>query len=247
MGLAIRIIPVLLQRGPSLVKGVKFGSWRSVGHVRQAFKIYQAREVDELIYLNIAATPAGMAPDYQLVEELTKDCFMPLTVGGGVKNQTEVRRLFNSGADKVSVCTALFENPKDIEELIKETGSQAIVASIDVRNNEVFTHCGTRPRNVDPVGFAEHCENIGVGEILLTSIEKEGTLKGYDLDLIHRVSKAVSIPVIANGGCGDYLDMIEAIDAGASAVAASAFFQWSDATPKGAANYLHANGISVRL
>jgi len=255
MSLAVRVIPVLLQRGPSLVKGINFKSWRSVGHVRTAVKVYQARNVDELIFLDIAATPNQMSPDFQLIEEMTMGCFMPLTVGGGVNNKNDVIRLLRSGADKVCINTALFDNAEDIRDAVREVGSQCIVGAIDYDHDEVYSHCGRQRRfNYDGrsdgwgvVSWAKYCaKEIGVGEILLTAIHRDGTLDGYDLPMLEKVCEAVSIPVIANGGCGDYEHMVEAIKAGAHAVAASAFFQWTDATPRGASEYLKTRGINAR-
>lgn len=246
--LAHRIIPVLLKRGDTLVKGQRFQSWRSVGHVEQAARIHQAREVDELCILDIGATPEGRGPDFDAVARLTAHCFMPLTVGGGVRSVEHVRELLRAGADKVAICTAAFEVPDFIAECSDSFGCQCIVMSIDVMGgNTVMTNCGKRGYNHDPAYTADWANRFGAGEILLTSIDREGTLQGYDLDLIRTVSKAVDVPVIANGGCGTYEHMAEAIRAGASAVAAGAMFQFTEATPRGAAEYLAKQGIEVRL
>lgn len=238
MGLAVRIIPTLLQRGPTLVKGKQFDAWRSVGHVAQAFAIHQAREVDELIYLDIAATPEGRGPNFELVQELTKTFMAPLTVGGGVRGLDDACRLLACGADKVAIRT----NVHTIANCAAFLGSQAIVAAIDVSGNGVLGHPAFTPAH-----FAELMQNIGAGEILLTSVEREGTLEGYDLDLIREVCERVSIPVIAHGGCSGYDDMLAAIQAGASAVAAGALFQFTDCTPQEAAEYLGAQGIETRM
>jgi cyclase len=218
MALAVRIIPTLLTRGRQLVKG-------------QRFNIYQARGVDELILLDIGATPTGCGPDLELVSRLTEQCFMPLTVGGGVKTLKDVRGLLVAGADKVAIKTEVGL----ISIASAAVGRQAIVAAVDYRNGE------------DTVERCVNLEQMGAGEILLTSIDREGIMEGYDLNMIKAVSDAVSIPVIAHGGCGTYAHMLEAIKAGASAVAAGAMFQFSDNTPRGAAEYLAAKGIEVRL
>lgn len=229
MALAVRIIPTLLTRGRQLVKGKQFNAWRSVGVTEQAVRIHQMRGVDELILLDIGAT--GRGPDFELVSRLTERCFMPLTVGGGVKTIEDVRGLLGSGADKVAIRTEVGLIPV----ASSAVGRQAIVAAVDYWDRE-------------PV--ANRCvllESMGAGEILLTSMDREGTMEGYDLGTINIVSSSVGIPVIAHGGCRDYEDMHQAIRAGASAVAAGALFQFTDATPRGAAEYLNSKGIEVRL
>jgi cyclase len=227
--------------GRKLVKGKQFNAWRSVGVAAQAARLHAMRGVDELCLLDITATKEGRGPDLDLVRELSETMFMPLTVGGGVKSLDDARALLNAGADKVSVNSA---GIKTVMEISGSIGCQAVVASIDVdKSNSVMMNGWSH----SAIGAARSFEDAGAGEILLTSIEREGTMLGYDLDLIREVSHAVSIPVIANGGCGSYEHMLQAIEAGASAVAAGAFFQFTDATPKGAAQYLHQRGIEVRL
>lgn len=244
--LATRVIPTLLARGGQLVKGVRFDSWRSVGHVRQSVRIHAARRVDELIYLDIGATPEGRGPDFALVESFAADCTMPLTVGGGVRTIEDVRQLLACGADKVAICTGAFHTTV-MEAAARRFGSQAIVAAIDVKGGAVWSECGVTKWHMKPPNFARLCQDYGAGEILLTAIDRDGTLEGYDLELVRAVSAAVSIPVIANGGAGTYEHMRQAIEAGAHAVAAGAMFAWTDQTPKGASQYLHAHGIHARL
>lgn len=242
--LAHRIIPVMLQRGATLVKGRQFRSWRSVGHAKQAVAIHQARGVDELIYLDIGATPEGRGPDFATVERLTAGCFMPITVGGGVKSLEDVRGLLNAGADKVAVCSWA---PAIIAVAARTLGCQAIVASIDVVHGLVAWNGAQAVSNINPVDYAKKCADEGAGEILLTCVEREGMMEGYDLELLEAISKAVDVPVIANGGAGTYEHMHEALRAGASAVAAGSMFQFTDATPRGAAEYLAHRGVPVRL
>ena len=250
MMLAHRIIPVMLQRGSTLVKGERFQSWRSVGHAQQAVAIHQARGVDELIYLDIGATPEGRGPDFETVRRLTEKCFMPITVGGGVRSIADARGLLAAGADKVAIRTA---GPGVIADCANVMGCQAIVAAMDVWNmdNMVLTapsHGPCHPKLLDIAArHAEKLADAGAGEILLTRCEYEGMQQGYDLGLIERVASTVNIPIIAHGGCGSYEHMAEAIRAGASAVAAGSLFQFTDATPRGAAEYLAAQGIEVRL
>ena len=210
----------------------------------QAAKIHAMRGVDELCILDIGASMEDRGPDLNLVTELSESMFTPLAVGGGIKTLDHVKDLLRSGADKVVIGTG---GPKVIKTISKAVGCQAVIASVDVVAGWVKILRGSIPVGSMAVPYAQKCERAGAGEILLTSVDREGMMQGYDLDLIRRVSEAVSIPVIAHGGCGSYQHMVEAIEAGASAVAAGAFFQFTDATPKGAAEYLNKHGVEVRL
>jgi cyclase len=236
--LAKRIIPTLLQRGNTLVKGVGYDSWRSVGAAQQAMRIHAARGVDELIYLDIAATPEGRGPDFAMVERLTANFYTPITVGGGVRTLDDIKSLLRAGADKVAICTAARNDPKFIQQAAKKFGSQAICVVIECRDRD-------NPRDIvsDAVRFAK----LGAGEIIISRVERDGTMKGYPIDLIGAVSRAVGVPVIASGGCSGYADMLAAIRAGASGVAAGALFLFTDCTPRGAAEYLREHGVEVRL
>lgn len=247
MGLAVRIIPTLLTRGRTLVKGVAFDSWRSVGVAHQAVRIHSMRGVDELVMLDIGATPEGRGPDLQLVEELADTCFMPLSVGGGVRTVEDVNKLLRAGADKVIIGSAAIEDPDLIRQCADRFGSQAIVVSIDYRHRSVAIRCGTKQIQQRPEFIAMVMEERGAGEIMLTNITLEGAMGGYDLETIANTSSAVSIPVIAHGGCGTYAHMLNAIIAGANAVAAGSMFQFTDQTPRGAAEYLKQHNIEVRL
>jgi cyclase len=240
--LASRIIPVVLMRGHEAVKGKGFDSWRSVGQVRQAVRVYQMRGVDELILLNIT----GKEPDIALVREMAGDCFMPLTVGGGARTLDHFRALLANGADKVAINTAAVETPELISQAAEKFGRQAVVVSIDVKDGYVTTRCGTCRTDLRPMEWARECERLGAGEILLTSVERDGTLGGYDLALVRSVSEAVSVPVVACGGAGTYEHLKEGLDAGAHAVAAGAMWTFTDQTPAGAAEYLAGRGVRVR-
>lgn len=246
MGLAARVIPSLLCRGDTLVKGRQFDSWRSVGHVLQAARVHAARGVDELVMLDIGATPEGRGPNLKLVGKLTEAFYTPITVGGGVRTVEDVRAVLNAGADKVAIGSAVFHTTV-VEETAKKFGSQAVVVAIDVRDGRVWSECGRNAWQMSPRSFARTCEYCGAGEILLTSIEREGMMTGYDTDLINDVAAAVSIPVVAHGGAGTYEHLREALAAGASAVAAGAMFAFTDQTPRGAAQYLASRGVEVRL
>jgi cyclase len=249
----VRVIPTLLFKDFGLVKGISFDSWRRVGSAMQAIKVYNMREVDELVFLDITATPDGRSPDFESVDELADECFMPMTVGGGVQTLEDVRRLLQVGADKISVNTAAVENPGIIRQIAERFGSQCVVVSIDFRRHpkgsgEVYTHCGTRPTGLDPVAFAKQAAELGAGEILLTSIDRDGTMTGYDLEMTRRVSEAVNIPVIASGGAGNYEHMAQVLKEGkATDVAAASIFHFTQQTPLEAKHYLSKCGFNMRL
>lgn len=228
-----------------MYKGRKFQSWRQVGHALQATRIHQARGVDELAIFDISATPETREPNYRMIEELSDKCFMPMTVGGGVRSVEHVRGLLNAGADKVAICTALLENAELMNDL-RDFGRQAVVGVIETVNGRVSCRNGSKRIDFDPVDVAKYYAK-GVGEIVLNSADRDGTMTGYDLETINLVSSAVDIPLVALGGAGTYEHMREAIQAGASAVAAGAMFQFTDATPKGAARYLSEHGIETRI
>lgn len=249
--LKTRIIPTLLWKGAGLVKGVAFDSWRRVGTVLPAIKVYNAREVDELVLLDITATREQREPDYESVNEYATECFVPLTVGGGVRALEHVQQLLEAGADKVAINSAAYDQPELIRQGARRFGSQCLVASVDVRRHadgryECFRHCGQTPTGRDPVQWAQQLEALGAGEILLTRVERDGTFEGYDCELIQRVSQAVNIPVIASGGAGHYAHLLAALHAGASAVAAASMFHFTEQTPKEAKAYLASHGIRVR-
>ncbi len=251
--LKTRIIPTLLFKGLGLVKGVGFNSGRRVGACLQTIRVYNLREVDELIFLDIAATPNGTRPHLQEIDELADNCFMPMTVGGGVRSLDDVRDLLAVGADKVAINTAAIETPELIRAAAAEFGAQCIVVSIDVRRSgdgrpEVVTRCGQQRTGRDPVEWAKTVEHLGAGEILLTSVDRDGTMTGYEIDLVRDVSAGVSIPVIASGGCGNYQHMADVLaTTGASAVAAASIFHFTEQTPREAKRFLAKRGVPVRM
>jgi len=250
--LKYRVIPTLLWKNHGLVKGVAFDSWRRVGTILPAIKVYNIREVDEMIVVDIAATREGREPDYESVEEFSQECFVPLTVGGGIRTLEQIQRLLRVGADKVSIGSAAYADAELVRRAADRFGSQCVVISIDVRigadgQYECVSESGTKPMSRDPIKWAVEMEKTGAGEILLTSIERDGTMKGYDLDLTRRVADAVSIPVIASGGAGNYEDMYLAISEGrAAAVAAASIFHFTQQTPLEAKRHLEAKGLPVR-
>ena len=240
-----RIIPVLLYKDIGLVKGIGFNSWRRVGPVIPAVKVHNLRNVDELIFLDIGATPENREPDFDLIADISDECFMPLTVGGGVSKPEHFRELLLAGADKVSVNTAALNDPSLLERASQKFGAQCVTVSIDVLKGRVATGCGLLPHDLSPVTWAKECERLGAGEILLNSIERDGMMEGYDIGLIRSVSQAVDIPVIACGGAGTYEHFAEGLRYG-HAVAAGAIFQFTEHTPQGAAQYLQDKGHAVR-
>lgn len=252
--LAKRIIPTLLHRGPTLVKGKRFDSWRSIGSVVQAAKIYGKRGADEIILCDIGATPAGRGPDLKTVEKICDDFFTPVTVGGGVRSVADVRDLLSAGADKISINTAAYGSTL-IRECADKFGSQAIVASIDYRlfqgehrwHAQCWSHCGTVNALWNPHAAAVLAVQHGAGEILLTCIDCEGTMEGYELDYLRLIAGIVDVPVIANGGCGSAEHAKVALEAGASAVAIGSMFAFTDETPSSVARHLADAGIEVRV
>ena len=250
--LKTRVIPTLLWKNLGLVKGVAFDSWRRVGTIMPAIKVYNTRQVDELIVLDITATSQRRLPDFDEIREFSAECFVPLTVGGGVRTVEDIRELLRSGADKVSINSAAFDRPELIREAAERFGSQCIVVSIDARRNankhyDCLSHSGTRCTGKDVGEWALEIEKLGAGEILITSVDRDGTMQGYDIDLVKLVTDRVKIPVIASGGAGSYEHMCEALHAGrASAVAAASMFHFTEQTPLGAKQFLSGRGIAVR-
>jgi imidazole glycerol-phosphate synthase subunit HisF len=250
--LKVRVIPTLLWKDIGLVKGVHFDSWRRVGTVMPAIKVYNTRDVDELILLDISATLDQRDLDYASIEEYSAECFVPLTIGGGIHSLEQIRKLLLAGADKVAVNSAAYHQPELIREASQRFGSQCIVASIDAKRQaegvyECFSHSGSSPTGKEPKVWAKELEKCGAGEILITSVERDGTMEGYDIELIRQVTDNVKIPVIASGGAGDYQDMFEALDLGkSSAVAAASIFHFTERTPMEAKRYLSTKGIPVR-
>ena len=220
-----RVIPTLLLRDESLVKTVQFGRFSYIGDPTNTVRIFNELEVDELAFLDITATLDGREPNLRLLGEIANECFMPLAYGGGIRSFEQARAILHAGFEKVVVNSAAHEDPSLVTRLADHFGSQAVIASIDVRRRaggraSVWTRSGTRDTGLDPVAWAQEMERRGAGEILLTSIEREGPWKGYDLDLVRGVVDAVQVPLIANGGAGSVEDIGNVVrTAGASAAA----------------------------
>lgn len=250
--LKVRVIPTLLWKDFGLVKGVAFDSWRRVGAVLPAIKVYNSRDVDELIVVDITASHEKNAPDHESVADLAEECFVPLTVGGGITRLEEVLHLLHAGADKVSINSIAYSNPSLIDQVAGKFGTQCVVASIDVKLDadglyKCFSHAGSIETGKDPVKWARELVDRGAGEILLTSIDRDGTMQGYDLALTEKVTQSVNVPVIASGGAGNYQHMIDIVtQAGASAVAAASIFHFTEQTPAAAKLAMKAAGIAIR-
>lgn len=224
-----RIIPVLLLTESGVVKSVGFKDRRYVGDPINALRVFNDKEVDEVVILDIEAGRGGRGPNFDRVAELAGECFMPLGYGGGVTTLEQVRALFRCGVEKVLLNTALHSNPELVSRAADIAGSQSIVACIDVRRNwlgreRVYVAAGTVDTGVDPVEWAKRAEARGAGEIVVQSIDADGKRGGYDLDLVTRVTAAVGVPVVALGGAGSLADMAAAIRAGAHAAAAGSLF-----------------------
>lgn len=226
----IRVIPVLLLKNMGLYKSVKFKDLKYVGDPINALKIFNEKEVDEIIFLDIEASVKNLEPNYQVLSDIASECFMPLCYGGGIKSIKQIEQILYTGVEKVAINTAAFENRALIEKAAQKFGSSTIVVSMDVkssllRGQRVYTRSGTFNTKQTPVEYAKAMEAAGAGELMVNSIDADGTMNGYDLALIKQVSSAVSIPVIACGGAGSIKDMQEAVHmAEASAVAAGSFF-----------------------
>lgn len=250
--LKTRVMPTLLFKDLGLVKGVRFDSWRRVGSVMQSVKVYNMREVDELVFLDITATQEGRKPDFELIDDIADECFMPLTVGGGIRSLEDVRRLLAVGADKIALNTSAVRTPQLVEQTAATFGAQCVVASIDATRQEdgryeVLVASGTEQTGLDPIEHSAELEARGAGEILITSVDRDGTMEGYDLELLGAVADRVNIPVIASGGAGTYEHMAEAVSVGAAAVAAASIFHFTEQTPLEAKRYLHERGVPVRI
>lgn len=248
--LKTRVIPILTIKDLRLVKSVQFAEHRNIGSYIAAVRVFNSRDVDEMAILDLDGNAAGIKP--QLIEEITKECFMPLTVGGGIKTLGDIQTLLGVGADKVSINTAVLLRPEFISEAAERFGSQAVVISVDTKKTtdgyKVFSHNGSQETVWAPDQWACEAQKRGAGEILLTSIDHDGMMDGYDLELVRFVSSVVDIPVIAAGGAGNPEHCIDVIQIGkASAVAATSIFQYTQITPRSIKEHLLKAGIEARV
>jgi cyclase len=256
VGLAKRIIPCLDVTDGRVVKGVNFVRLRDAGDPVEIAHRYDEQGADEITFLDITASSDNRATMLGIVEQVAAQVFIPLTVGGGVREVQDVRRLLNAGADKVSINTAAVQNPGLVEEAAGRFGSQCIVVAVDARRAadsaaprwEVFTHGGRRPAGIDAVDWGRRMQTAGAGEILLTSMDRDGTRLGFDLDLTRAFTDALDIPVIASGGVGRLQDLVDGIRiGGADAVLAASVFHYGEFSIGQAKRYLAQHDIEVRL
>ena len=251
--LAKRIIPCLDVNAGRVVKGVNFVALRDAGDPVEIARRYDEQGADELTFLDITASSDQRDIILHVVEQVAEQVFIPLTVGGGVRAVADVRRLLNAGADKVSMNTAAVENPQLVAEASGKVGSQCIVVAIDAKQSapgrgEVFTHGGRRGTGLDAVAWAQQVQALGAGEILLTSMDRDGTKNGFDLALTRAVSEAVDIPVIASGGVGNLEHLAAGILEGrADAVLAASIFHYGEYTVRQAKELMRSRGIEMRL
>lgn len=254
MPLAKRIIPCLDVDDGRVVKGVKFVDIRDAGDPVEVARIYDEQGADEIAFLDITASSSGRDTIINIVEDVARQVFIPLTVGGGVRNVDNIRNLLNAGADKISINTAAVERPEFIEEAAGRFGSQCIVVAIDARRIpdtepiawEVYTHGGRTPRGLDAIDWAIHLCELGAGEILLTSMDRDGTKIGFDLELTRTVSESVPVPVIASGGVGELSHLADGIEFGhADAVLAASIFHFGEYTIAQAKEHMRSRGIEV--
>ena len=248
-----RIIPCLDVKNGRVVKGINFIELKDAGDPVEQAKIYSDSGADEICFLDITASNENRETIYEVVKKTSKNCFVPLTVGGGVRSIEDINKLLNCGADKVSINTAAVQNHNLIKEAAKRFGSQCIVVAIDAKKTDenkwsVYTHGGRERTDIDAIEYAKISESNGAGEILLTSMDKDGTQSGYDIQLTSKITKAINIPVIASGGVGS-LDHLKdgIVKGGASAVLAASIFHFGTFSIKEAKEYLKSKNVSVRI
>ncbi len=246
-----RIIPCLDVKNGRVVKGINFVDLKDAGDPTEQAKIYSDGGADEICFLDITASNENRDTIYEVVKKTSKKCFVPLTVGGGVRSIEDINKLLNCGADKVSINTAAVQNPDLVVESSKKFGSQCIVVAIDAKKNgemwEIFTHGGRNKTGINALEFAKKMERNGAGELLVTSMDKDGTQSGYDIELMKNISSSVNIPVIASGGVGTLDHLVDGIKSGASAVLAASIFHYGTFSIEDAKQYLASKNIPVRI
>ena len=247
-----RIIPCLDVKNGRVVKGINFVDLKDAGDPVEQAKIYSDGGADEICFLDITASNENRDTIYDVVEKTSKKCFVPLTVGGGVRSVEDISKLLNCGADKVSINTAAVNDKQVVVDSSKKFGSQCIVVAIDAKKNgdiwEIYTHGGRNKTDIDAIKLAKEMEKSGAGELLVTSMDRDGTQVGYDIDLMSKISSAVNIPVIASGGVGTLDHLVDGIKLGnASAVLAASIFHYGKYSVKQAKEYLDSKGIPVRI
>jgi cyclase len=251
MSLTKRIIPCLDVKDGAVVKGVKFLDLKDVGYPPEMAEAYERQGADEIVFLDISASAEGRRTLLGIVEETAKRLFIPLTVGGGIREKDDMRAALNAGADKVSINTMAVQSPGIISECAKDFGSQCVVVAIDAKRRAggwtVYTHGGRRDAGLEMVRWARRVEDLGAGEILLTSMDADGTKDGYDIAMTAAVAEAVNIPVIASGGCGSPKHILDVLQqTKAEAALAASIFHYGQCTVREVKQYLRQNGVEVR-
>tara|TARA_B100000676_G_C17794729_1_gene688944 strand:+ start:39 stop:791 length:753 start_codon:yes stop_codon:yes gene_type:complete len=246
-----RIIPCLDVKNGRVVKGINFVDLKDAGDPVEQAKIYSDGGADEICFLDITASNENRETIYKVLEKTSKKCFVPLTVGGGVRSIDDITKLLSCGADKISINTAAVQNPEVVVESSKKFGSQCIVVAIDAKKNgevwEIFTHGGRKKTGINAMDFAKQMEKNGAGELLVTSMDKDGTQSGYDIELMKNISSSVNIPVIASGGVGTLDHLVDGIKSGANAVLAASIFHYGTFSIEEAKQYLASKNIPVRI
>ena len=253
MSLARRLIPCLDVKDGRVVKGINFLALRDAGDPVEQAAAYDAQGADEICFLDISAAPEGRSTLFEVVARTADQVFAPLTVGGGVRSVGDAERLLEAGADKIAVNTAAIRTPGLVAAIAARFGNQAIVVAIDARRRsgeagwEVFSHGGRTPEGLDALAWCRQVADLGAGELLVTSMDRDGTGQGYDLELIRAVSAAVTVPVIASGGVGVLADLADGLEAGADAVLAASIFHFGQHTIGEAKRFLAARGLEIRV
>lgn len=250
--LKTRIIPVMLWKDSGLIKGKRFEHTRNVGAVLPAVKVYNARDVDELVLVDVGASLSKTEPRYNEIEWFSRECNVPLAVGGGITSEKQIEMVLRAGADKVILNSACFDLPELVTRAAESFGSQCVVVSIDYRvlngATSCFSHAGTVDRKVSVEDWAKKMESLGAGELILTNCDHDGMMIGYDLDTIGQTADVVGIPVIASGGAGRLDHFVDVVKLGrADAIAAGSVFHFTEITPREIKDHLAAAGIPVRL
>jgi cyclase len=250
--LKVRLIPTIILKGEMLVQSVNFNKFLPIGKVDAAIEFFTNWDVDEIAIIDIDATREKRGPNLKIIERAAKNCFVPLTIGGGISTLENVKSLLNAGADKVCVNTAAFEKPDFITDISNIYGSQFVTVSVDSKKVNGVDKAFVRNAQIDTgytvVDFVKHVAKLGAGEIMLHSIDNDGTKKGYDIELLKQVRKVVDLPIIASGGVGSFKHLADAVNlAGVNAVAAGNIFQYTELSTIAAKSFMKKNGVNIRI
>jgi cyclase len=242
-----RVIPVVLIDGYSVLKTIRFQDRRNQGNPIVTARTYNSRNVDELVLLDIDASKNNRSIDLNTIREIASECYMPLTVGGGIQTLEDINAALLAGADKVVINSAALHNNDFIRDAVQQFGAQCIVASVDVSNNQIYSHALRPIPNMSPLDFIKKMETLGVGEIFLTDVDRDGLMEGVNIELIKTISETLTIPLIYSGGVGKPQDCTAAIKAGASAIAAASIFHFTRYVPDDCKKDMRKEGIPIRL